>query len=138
MDGFAVGEAAEAFDFISHGQEGFFPFYYNMLHRRRGRRKTVILGKIVQDGVVVCQHGVLELNLGGEQVREKGVDGGQQMRQTVSKGLVCVVVDLKRVSLSPFSYSCGRGVNTSLTVARSVSAFAIAILSRSDRLALLA
>lgn len=78
VNGFAVGEAAEAFDFISHGQEGFFPIQYNMLHRWRGRRKSVILGKIVQDGVVICQHGVLKFNLGGEQVREKGVDGGQQ------------------------------------------------------------
>lgn len=77
VDGFAIGEATESFDFISHWQERFFPFYYNMLHGRRRRRKTVILGKIVQDGVVICQHGVLELNLGGEQVREKGVDGGQ-------------------------------------------------------------
>ena len=109
-----------------------------MLQRRRGGRKSVILGKIVQDGVVVCQHGVLELNLGGEQARKKRVDGGKQMRQTVSKGFICVVVDLEGVSLSPFFGSCGPGIRTSLTVAKSVSAFAMAILSRSDRFVFLA
>lgn len=65
MDGFAVGETAEALDFLAHGEVRFFPFQDDMFHWWWGRWELVVLGEVVQDCVVVCQHGVLELDLGG-------------------------------------------------------------------------
>lgn len=86
----------------------------------------------MQDGVVVCQHGVLETDLDGEDAWEQRVDCFEDSRETFAEGVVCAIVHLE---VSVWIHCSERlGGSTSWALTSSCSVFAMLALSRSDRL----
>jgi hypothetical protein len=64
-DDFAVGETAQGLDFLLDWVQVSFPLGDYVFHGWSGGGEVLPLAIVVHNGVVVCQHGVLDLNLGG-------------------------------------------------------------------------
>ena len=73
-DSFGVGEEGEGFSFVLGRFEGVFPETNDLIHGR-SRIGEALLGAVAVDrGVVMTEESVLDLDLGGEDVRQKGED----------------------------------------------------------------
>lgn len=69
------GEAGEGFDFCLDREEGLVPVLDDLVHFLRWGGEVLVLGVVVEDGVVGCEDGVLDFDLRGEETREEGEDG---------------------------------------------------------------
>lgn len=110
LGGFAVGETGEGLDVFSDFEMRRLEFLDGLVHSHRRARKVMILRKVVQNRIVVRQHAILDFNLGCQQARDEAVDGGHEVGETVSEGVVGVGVGFCGHVEVCFGFGHGGGV----------------------------
>ena len=84
-DDLSIGEHRKRFNFLLSRFEGVFPETDYFVHGRGGVGKAFLGAVAVDGGVVVAEKSVLDLDLSGEDVREQGEDGGEDLREVLAK-----------------------------------------------------
>ena len=76
-----------------------FPSLNDLVPFRRRIWELFLLAVIMESGIVGCEKGILDLNLGGKKVRKDGEGSRQKAREVRSQMVIGIIVLLSKVRL---------------------------------------
>jgi hypothetical protein len=75
LDHFSIDNAPQTLDFVLDGKEIGLPGLDHLLHRRAGGWELLLFAVVVEDGIVVSEQSVLNLDLCSQQMGQDGESG---------------------------------------------------------------